>query len=589
MSTSKWRDIVPGRKRFNLTPLNLEAIRNEMQDSSYSEESEAEDDTSEHAILNRSFSDQTSPKPTEVTNKTEEVDGNYSSKREEDLSKEGVNEKEGSHSQDIFTSLNGIHANKSVSKNTPVRFEKPSQRQLSHFLETVPENAIKYSAQKTNLSIKNKENMCISTEPLNKSKDKSKNDSFDLDFSALSLHTPIKKKEKLFNYVTPKINIIPTSVNKSERPSMFKTPMNKGHFSKPLFKTPINKPLVTTTIYSGKAAPVYTARGTPGGNQSSILSELSDSQRIAQPKPVIYSSEDRFNRICVNNIEYVILKMLGKGGSSEVFYGFNKEEHLDVAIKLVSLADHNTAEGYVNEVKLLETLQDCDRIIKLYDYEIRDEKLLIVLEKSGEDLSSILKQLAVKESQLPTHMLLFYWMEMLYAVKQIHSKGVIHSDLKPANFLRSEGGLKLIDFGIASKVQDGMTCVFKHSQEGSCNYISPEALSHQTSGNVDSPNYGKPKFKVHFKSDVWSLGCILYQLVYRITPFQHISQMWAKLAAITNPDHKIKFPQNQTVSPRILNTIKRCLRYDTKARPSVDELILEYEELLKIIGNCDSY
>lgn len=74
--------------------------------------------------------------------------------------------------------------------------------------------------------------------------------------------------------------------------------------------------------------------------------------------------------------------------------------------------------------------------------------------------------------------------------------GVIHSDLKPANFLRAEGGLKLIDFGIASKVQEDMTCVFKSTQEGSCNYISPEALSLQTTGNVDSPNYGKPKYKV---------------------------------------------------------------------------------------------
>lgn len=73
---------------------------------------------------------------------------------------------------------------------------------------------------------------------------------------------------------------------------------------------------------------------------------------------------------------------------------------------------------------------------------------------------------------------------------------MIHSDLKPANFLRAEGGLKLIDFGIASKVQEDMTCVFKSTQEGSCNYISPEALSLQTTGNVDSPNYGKPKYKV---------------------------------------------------------------------------------------------
>lgn len=78
--------------------------------------------------------------------------------------------------------------------------------------------------------------------------------------------------------------------------------------------------------------------------------------------------------------------------------------------------------------------------------------------------------------------------------------GVIHSDLKPANFICAEHGLKLIDFGIASKVQEDMTCVYKMNQEGSCNYISPEALNVQTYENANSPSYGKPKYKVNIKN-----------------------------------------------------------------------------------------
>lgn len=55
--------------------------------------------------------------------------------------------------------------------------------------------------------------------------------------------------------------------------------------------------------------------------------------------------------------------------------------------------------------------------------EIRDEQLVVVLEKGGDDLSAILKQLATKQNHLPNHMLLFYWMEMLYSVQQIHKNG----------------------------------------------------------------------------------------------------------------------------------------------------------------------
>lgn len=68
--------------------------------------------------------------------------------------------------------------------------------------------------------------------------------------------------------------------------------------------------------------------------------------------------------------------------------------------------------------------------------------------------------------------------------------------MKPANFIQAEGGLKLIDFGISRCMQMDMTSVIKTNPEGSCNYMSPEALKNETSTNLDSPNYGKNKFKV---------------------------------------------------------------------------------------------
>lgn len=70
--------------------------------------------------------------------------------------------------------------------------------------------------------------------------------------------------------------------------------------------------------------------------------------------------------------------------------------------------------------------------------------------------------------------------------------------MKPENFLRAEGGLKLIDFGIASCMQDDMTSVVRDVPVGSCNYISPEALTNDSSNNHNSPSFGKPKFKVTF-------------------------------------------------------------------------------------------
>lgn len=90
-----------------------------------------------------------------------------------------------------------------------------------------------------------------------------------------------------------------------------------------------------------------------------------------------------------------------------------------------------------------------------------------------------------------------FWIEMLYAVRQIHQNGIVHCDLKPSNFvMNDEGNLKLIDFGISCSIQNDMTSAVKSVCEGSLNYIGPEALNSQTSCNPESPSFGKPQFKV---------------------------------------------------------------------------------------------
>lgn len=88
--------------------------------------------------------------------------------------------------------------------------------------------------------------------------------------------------------------------------------------------------------------------------------------------------------------------------------------------------------------------------------------------------------------------------------------------------------------------------------------------------------------QISYKSDVWSLGCILYSLVYGQTPFQHIRVPWAKVNAITNPKLKIVFPSRTTAdvkdnsasTPLILvEVMRRCLQHDPKARPTVAQLL----------------
>lgn len=66
---------------------------------------------------------------------------------------------------------------------------------------------------------------------------------------------------------------------------------------------------------------------------------------------------------------------------------------------------------------------------------------------------------------------------MLRAVHAIHEEAIVHSDLKPANFVLVKGSLKLIDFGIAKAIPNDTTNIHRDSQVGTINYMSPEAIT----------------------------------------------------------------------------------------------------------------
>lgn len=122
----------------------------------------------------------------------------------------------------------------------------------------------------------------------------------------------------------------------------------------------------------------------------------------------------------------------------------------------------------------------------------KESRLFMVMEKGESDLNKILQSYS---TDLPLYILTNFLYQMLQAVDYIHQNGVIHSDLKPANFLMINGRLKLIDFGIASNIAVDSTSIIKFSQAGTFNYISPEALIDTSTGN--SPmRTNQPKIKV---------------------------------------------------------------------------------------------
>ena len=220
----------------------------------------------------------------------------------------------------------------------------------------------------------------------------------------------------------------------------------------------------------------------------------------------------------MNGQQYLHFGTLGKGGSSSVYSILSQDSQV-YAFKKVFVSA-NTADpeslfdSYVNEIELLNSLKGSPYIIQLIDSQVDKESLSVnmIMEAGEIDLSKVLKKRNQTHGISPffTRMI---WTEMLESVDYIHENRIVHGDLKPANFVFVKGHLKLIDFGIAKAFNNDTTNIYRDSQIGTINYMAPEAIVAPKQEEMNENSKGA-KLKLGRASDVWSLGCILYQLIY---------------------------------------------------------------------------
>ncbi|KAG0700452.1 kinase-like protein [Suillus ampliporus] len=328
-----------------------------------------------------------------------------------------------------------------------------------------------------------------------------------------------------------------------------------------------------------------------GDEPADSESEAKTASRVRQapppPAPTPAPTPVRNHNIIVNKKVYARLDLIGKGGSSRVYRVMNANNEI-YAVKRVSLdkTDAETMSGYMNEIGLLKRLEGNNRIIQLFDSEVKagpggtKGHLMLVMECGEVDLAKLLQE----QQKEPMNMvwISYYWQQMLQAVHVIHEEKIVHSDLKPANFVLVRGQLKLIDFGIANAIANDTTNIQRDHQIGTVNYMSPEA--------IELPD-GMRRLKVGRASDVWSLGCILYQMVYGHPPFQHLS-VYQKMKAIPDSKHAIGYPGysiptvvdkagerkqlehlKRPVRADVIKGMESCLERNSKERATIPDLL----------------
>lgn len=210
----------------------------------------------------------------------------------------------------------------------------------------------------------------------------------------------------------------------------------------------------------------------------------------------------------VINNRYEILEIIGVGGMSRVYKAYDRVDDRIVALKVLKdeyLENYEYTARFKNESRAISLLNH-PNVVKVYDVCFGEDLQYIVMEHVE---GITLKEFIERQKVLDWKEALIVSVQILKALSHAHDKGVIHRDIKPQNILLLPNAtIKVTDFGIASFKRGEIKAPVESGAIGSVHYVSPE----QAQGEYTDE-----------KSDIYSVGVVLYEMLTGKTPFNGAS------------------------------------------------------------------
>jgi eukaryotic-like serine/threonine-protein kinase len=264
---------------------------------------------------------------------------------------------------------------------------------------------------------------------------------------------------------------------------------------------------------------------------------------------------------------YEIEKLLGEGGMGSIYSAVHTFTHRRVAVKVIAPHLAQNAEMVVRFQREARTagLVDTEHIVQVLDAG-RDRELgasFMVMELlKGEDLHATIRRLGA----LPPELALRIAAQTCIGLQKAHDAGIVHRDIKPGNIFlarRDDGTItvKLLDFGIAKIKVDELRLTRTGHVLGSPAYASPEQA--QGSKTIDH------------RTDVWSLGAVLYEMLCTRTPHAGLRTLGQVVLAICATPVRSVQDFAPWVSPHIAAVVHGCLTIDVHRRISSARDVLE--------------
>jgi len=255
--------------------------------------------------------------------------------------------------------------------------------------------------------------------------------------------------------------------------------------------------------------------------------------------------------------KYKILKKLGSGGFGTIY--LSEDTYLKTlrALKIPHRIGTET-EKLLQESVLQSKLLDHPHIVKLLTVDIIDGNIIMVMEYiKGTDIETLIDE----EEKLSVKTSLHYFKQILSALEFAHKHKVIHRDIRPSNILIDEkNNIKITDFGTSTLLNEKQ---YATTRIGSPPYMAPEQF----------------EGKAVFPSDIYSAGCLFYEMVTGFPPIVMANPMEIyKMAKSGNITPLIK--KNTSVSTRLNWILMKTLSPDLSTRyKTVTELITDFNKM----------